>query len=347
MQVTDLMHAADPATRVDPPTAAQRAEILDDAVAASDTSSAGRPRNRRLGRIAVGIAASLVIGGAAFQSLNHDGAEAQAAEVLRTAAIHATDPPVKPGQYWEITQVGTWMMSSCDEAATDESDCDSVVRAKYLSYVETEGLLPSWTMNFPLELVKALGSDAAPLPTGDSWSAETSNLAPNDVPGGWQSPSPAWLSSLPRDTNELRAKLAADTKGRGRNNDDEMFVYVADVLRSGLVPADLRSALFEVLATVPGTRVVEDDVTVDGVHGVAIGPSPSSEVATELVIDPAAGQVMAERERSEDPRLIAVALGTTYSRRLVDAVPSDVQEAAVHGNCTVQDDGAVTCTYDD
>ncbi|RMB58367.1 hypothetical protein [Tessaracoccus antarcticus] len=69
--------------------------------------------------------------------------------------------------------------------------------------------------------------------------------------------------------------------------------------------------------------------------------------ATEPVIDPAAGQVAPERGQGEDPRCVDLELGTRHSRRLVDAVPSDVREAAVHGNCTVQEDGAVSCSYED
>jgi len=43
--------------------------------------------------------------------------------------------------------------------------------------------------------------------------------------------------------------------------DGEVIVYVADVLRSGLVPADLRAALFQVLKAVPGVDVSETRVS--------------------------------------------------------------------------------------
>ena len=77
----------------------------------------------------------------------------------------------------------------------------------------------------------------------------TTNLAPVDIPATWQVPTPAWLAALPRDTDALRARMYADAAGHGPSTDAEVLVIAADVMRSGLVPADLRAAVFRVLRT--------------------------------------------------------------------------------------------------
>ena len=57
----------------------------------------------------------------------------------------------------------------------------------------------------------------------------------------------------------------------GSSVDGEVIVYVADVLRSGLVPADLRAALFQVLKAVPGADVTETRVRATLVNEVPAG----------------------------------------------------------------------------
>ncbi len=231
MHFTDLMRAADPAVDVQPHSPAQRDDALDAAMASSDKSSSGRPRNRRLGRIAVGIAASLVIGGVTLPSFNHDGEEAQAAEVLRTAAIHASDPPVRPRQYWEVTSTLTGMMGVCPTEDNDGCYDLCVGRRDNASYVEVSGQHPSWFVLKPEEVLKVLPTKAevaAPEPLY----AQTMNLAPNDLPRSWQLPSRAWLAALTRDTGQLRERLSADLEEYGHDHQGTGFTNITDVLRS-------------------------------------------------------------------------------------------------------------------
>lgn len=74
-----------------------------------------------------------------------------------------------------------------------------------------------------------------------------------------------------------------------------MFVHVADVLRSGLVPADLRASLFEVLTTVPGIEVTSEEV-VDGRTIVALAIDDTYGNTDQLLIDPEGGTVVGERD---------------------------------------------------
>lgn len=165
------------------------------------------------------------------------------------------------------------------------------------------------------------------------------------MPAWWGEPSPSWFASLPRDIGTLRERLYADTSGHGSDADDEAFVYVADVLRSGVVPADLRAALYNVLKTIPGTTVTEQHISLeDGRSGVAIGRNDIFGSHNELIIDPATGDVIGERSFMRLPALVGeqLALTTAVQRRLVDSVPPEVQRTADRQTCKVVT-GEVVC----
>lgn len=87
---------------------------------------------------------------------------------------------------------------------------------------------------------------------------------------------PDWYASLPRDPQKLMdaiSRAEAAREGTGLAYDFEE-VY-SEVLRSGLAPADIRSALFTGLAETPGMVVEHGIATLDGRSGVAIGAQDS------------------------------------------------------------------------
>ena len=134
-------------------------------------------------------------------------------------------------------------------------------------------------------------------------------------------------------------------RGLSLSPDDEAFVYVADVLRSGVVPADLRSALYSVLKTIPGTVVVDRQVTLeDGRSGVAIGRNDIFGTHNEFVIAPGTGEVIGDRSFMRLTPLVGerITLSTGVQRRLVDSVPQDVQRIATRQTCKVVT-GEVVC----
>jgi hypothetical protein len=73
-----------------------------------------------------------------------------------------------------------------------------------------------------------------------------------------------------------------------------VVVTVADLLRSGLVPADLRAALYRALALLPGLEITEDVANLAGKHGTAFGIDGDIE-RQDLIIDPATGEFIGER----------------------------------------------------
>lgn len=154
----------------------------------------------------------------------------------------------------------------------------------------------------------------------------------------WQSPSPAFLASLPRDPTALKARLYADSAGRGSGPDAEAFVYAADLLRSGLVPADLRSSLFEVMAMIPGISLVEARV-IDGRVVVVLTVRSLFGQTQRLIVDPEGGQVVGEGENYGN----ALTAERWVKRELVDAVPMDLQKRAQRMTCTVSEEGGPEC----
>jgi RNA polymerase sigma-70 factor (ECF subfamily) len=224
-----------------------------------------------------------------------------------------------------------------------------LVESTRTEYSSVDGQRPSVVVDSTTKVVRKLSgpSDAATpvFGEGETW---TTGLAPTTVPGSWQQPSPAWLASLPLDPAALRDRLYADTAGHGRSVDGEAFVYVADLLRSGVVPADLRAALYRVLATVPGVEITSSHATIGGASGVGLGYYEAANgMRQEIVVNPADGELVGERyvavEAIDGIPGGTVTGTTTWTRTLVDEVPAAVRAAVVDQNCTASADGGVSC----
>ena len=355
MLFEEILRDADPAADVAPYGADARRRLLDAAISEADdaaaadggdatTRTATSPRrgsrHRRV-RVLLAACAALVVASLGYQSVTASVGAAEAAEVLGQAAIHASDPPAKPGQYWEITRIGTNLADGGD----GESDRRYLVRTTHIAYVSVDGRRPTWLVAKPAVTVRQVfgpPQERGGHGRGEAW---TSNLSPEQKPGWWGEPSPSWFASLPREAGKLRARLYADTEGHGNNPDDEAFIYIADVLRSGVVPADLRAALYNVLKTIPGTTVTDRQVRLeDGRSGVAIGRNDIFGSHDELVIDPKTGDVIGERSFMRLVPFVGeeLALSTGAQRRLVDAIPADIQRTAERQTCKVVN-GEVEC----
>ncbi|GIM96156.1 CU044_5270 family protein [Paractinoplanes toevensis] len=117
-----------------------------------------------------------------------------------------------------------------------------------------------------------------------------------DRPGNWQEPTASFVDDLTRDPRRLFDQLRRETDGHGRDPDQEVLVYAADALRSGLLPADLRAALYRALALLPALTITERTTTLDGHTGTALGIVAAGE-RREIVIDPVTGAFIGERTR--------------------------------------------------
>lgn len=227
------------------------------------------------------------------------GATAEASEVLNTAAqtaITTTDPLVNPGQYLRIESTNVWMTETFahDGATyqwleTEESDMYIPADPTDEWVWERSGRVPTTFFDTKAQdYVREQNTQAHPellrAPNGEFYGD----------PGGWAPD----ISSLPRDPYRLLNNIYKLTLGQGRSVDGQAFVFIADLLRTGVVPADLRAALYEAAAMIPGVTVTEAQANLDGRTGVAIGHTESSGVTgrQEIIIDPETGQLIGERE---------------------------------------------------
>lgn len=115
--------------------------------------------------------------------------------------------------------------------------------------------------------------------------------------GDWGFPTPEWMGTLPRDPEQLYERLREDALPNDRG-EAELLVTAADALRTGLLPADLRAALYEALTYVSGLEVTERRANLDGVRGTALGMT-DGKTRQEIIIDPATGRFIGEREVQE------------------------------------------------
>jgi hypothetical protein len=282
---------------------------------APEPGSAPPPRRRRWAWLAAsaGTVAAVVASVLVVQTVQFDDAMPSAAAVrqLNSAAarIEAVDEPLAPGQYRYIATHAWWMASMDEYSYLAENLMETWVPAdvtqEWLWRRDVTGAR-KWVAGSEEEARKAgFPIDEAGWPEGEwrapcgDWFAEDEGREPCATPGSWQVPNEEFLASLPRDTQALYDRLRTDTEGRGQDPDLEMVVYVADVLRTGQVPADLRAALYRALAKVPNLEITEQVANLDGVEGTAFGISAKG-MRHDVIVDPKTGQFIGERQVTEE-----------------------------------------------
>jgi len=299
---------------------AASAASADKASPAADAAAEPGHRRRRWIRVAlaVGIAAVLVTVGLlipSFITIDRTGTHyskpvntAEAIGVLNqaaAAALGATDEPVAPGQYryiethaWNTVFDGdssifqdetlsqVWVPANPDDPAEDWMLDRRPTGSRVWIEGAEEQAREDGTSTDPADINLSLQTTA---PCGNFY-------GPGPCPraGLWQDPTPSFLASLPRDPAQLYQRLLADAPDNGRGN-AELLVYAADALRTGLVPADLRAALYQTLTRLDGVDLVDQAVNLDGRVGTAIGID-DGQFRQDIIIDPTTGAFIGERE---------------------------------------------------
>jgi RNA polymerase sigma-70 factor (ECF subfamily) len=286
--------------------------------------AAGTLRRRWVTSVAAAaVLAALVAGDIVGLAGWRGGATAEAAEVLNTAAetaITSTDPVVKPGQYLRIKSTNVW---STDAESEDGSRYQWLDTEKMDMYVPADrttewvwlrsGRVPTTFFDDKARnYVQEQGIQAHPetlrAPKGEFYG-----------PGGALTTD---MSAFPLDAYRLLNHIYIRTLGAGQSVDGEALVFIADLLRTGLVPADLRAALFKAAAMIPGVTITEGQANLDGRTGVAIGRTEGTFSRQEIIIDPKTGQLIGEREvLTEDFGVMPA--GTTWAWTAVETSVSD------------------------
>lgn len=355
-ELDTLLRAADPARDLpaydDERIRAAVASAVDAGSAAEVVPLSVRTPYLRRTAVRVGIAAAVAAAVLVVPVLGLRGggaASPAAASVLNSAAsISATDPIASPGQWYRITTTGNVLNLTSDAEGGDAGFTAYSVPTTRTEWLAVDGSRPSWFTVTTEDGTRISGPGPSTIPGGET-SSWTTDLAPSAIAASWQAPNAAFLAALPRDADALRDRVYADSSDAGPSRDGAAFASVADVLRSGLVPADLRSALFTVLATIPGVEVTAAEVEIDGVEGVAIGRLEDvNGIREEIVVDPATGHVVGERSVTTavvDGIPAGTLVGVTrVTRAVVDDVPADVRANAVREDCTQQPSGVIVCT---
>jgi hypothetical protein len=296
--------------------AAARTELMATAGMPVTASVAAPVHKRHWGRWAIAAAAvlALIAGFLVVQTVqvgDKPPAASAAAASLNSAAdrIHASDPALRPGQFRYIGTHAWWSagteMHGKDFLYLGENLLETWVPAdqsgewllrrnvtgarKWILGTETEAEAAGWRLNeggWPEGEWRA--------PCGDFYAKEEGKQPSCDMPGGWQTPNERWLASLPRDPQALYDRLRKDAPENGRG-DAELLVYVADALRSGLIPAELRAAMYRALGKLPGLEITDKQANLDGRVGIAYGMNDGT-LRQEMIIDPATGEFIGERE---------------------------------------------------
>jgi hypothetical protein len=285
-----------------------RAELMLAATAA-EPAETGKPK-RHWGRwVAAGVTvAALVATALVVQTVGDKPVSSAAAQVLNSAAdkIGASDPVVKPGQYLYI-ESDSWNTSTIALPEKSLTYLRETLAQQWVPADRTQEWLLRSAGTGVRKWIVGSEADLAALGNPEDEGREPEVRAkcgdyylnpgeqPCQRPGSWQQPTAEFLNSLPTDPKQLYDRLRKDTEGRGQDPDLEMVVYVADAIRTGLVPAKVRANLYRALALVPALEISEQNANLAGRTGIALGVNRAG-TKQEMIIDSATGQFIGERQ---------------------------------------------------
>jgi hypothetical protein len=199
--------------------------------------------------------------------------------------------PARSDREWllvrEITGARHWLIGSADEAAADGFDPDEI--APVGRFVARHG---------QFDLGRAGDGDLDDPPCAPAPPRR----------GTWQTPNSTFFAELPRDPGELRSRLVADNPGSWFGP----FAAAVNTLRTGLVPAGLRTALYEAVLGLPDVTLVENVADLDERKCTAL-VHDAGRTRTELLIDPDGGQFAGERDTLRTDSRCGLQAGTVIS----------------------------------
>ncbi|GAA2168877.1 CU044_5270 family protein [Actinomadura napierensis] len=199
----------------------------------------------------------------------HGAGTIAAAEVLRDAAATARSaPPIRTGAY-------SYTRELVVHPGVDDRQCKE-------TWLRRDGS------------VVASGTGAEP-PGGRCDPKDPAHWAPTLEPGHDDRRPHADVRTLPTDPSALRERLYSDAAhGRGQNRDNTgprdqlVFERIGRLLRM-TIPPELRAALFQTLATIPGVDAVRGEKDALGRPGIALARSfgdAASPVRVEIILAP-------------------------------------------------------------
>jgi hypothetical protein len=295
-----------------------------------------KPRRRTAMRLGLASAAtvaivSALIAGDILGSAGGPGpgpAAATAAQVLNDAAqttIQTADPVVNPGQYLKIDSTNLWGSSAIDENGKQYQWLDTEKMTMYIPANRDD----EWVWQRSGRIPTTFFDEASKEYAQRTQTGVTDELLRGENgafygPGtGSSFPSPSYLDALPRDPHVLLNDIYQKTAGKGQSVDGEALVFIADLLRTGVVPGELRASLYKAAALIPGVTVTDEQATLDGRKGIAIGRVEDfSHFRQDIIIDPKNGLPIGDRQVLTEP-LGTMPAGTATTWTTVETSVSD------------------------
>jgi len=258
------------------------------------------------------------------------GADAAAASALSDAAaatIETSDPVVGPGQYLKVDTEAVFT------GGGQNADWENFA---YLGTQNSQLYIPAdysdeWVLvTEPRTAIKVFGEgheEEAQETAREGFETEDISRAPyggfdNSKPRDWR------LDALPRDPQQLLNYIYRVTAGHGVSADGQAFDFISTTLRTGVVPAELRAALYRAAAGIPGVEITDEAATLNGRTGIAFGREEKNGSLYEIIIDPDTGLLIGERQvQLADSLLVPVFAGevigwTAVTTTVVDAAPA-------------------------
>ncbi|WP_026554117.1 CU044_5270 family protein [Arthrobacter sp. 35W] len=249
------------------------------------------------------------------------GATAEAAQALDNAAaatIETSDPVVGPGQYLKIATTAVYASAVVlDNPGTDRRTVEWLDRSTDQLYVPADQSA-EWIWNREARIPATFFSEDAraeaakyqqsqandPIRTGELLRAQGGNFYSSQRLLLAGLPLAEGLKTLPRDPQALLDEIRQ--RGKPGRPEAETLESIASVLRTGVVPADLRAALYKAAALIRGVTVVDRQANLDGRVGIAIGiEHPKRQTRMDIIIDSETGMFIGER-------VVTLTAGTTF-----------------------------------
>lgn len=297
------------------------------------------PRRTMLRRgFLVGAAAAVLVGGIVVADVvsvgGKAGATAEAAEVLNNAAaatILTSDPVVGPGQFLKIDTFAQYRSSVVDASGQESTWLDLMTDEMYIPANRNDEWFWNRSARVPTTFFdeaskeKAL-TDYAAITHQSGRTVEFLRGANGNFYGSPAEDVAATEASLPRDPRALLDAIYLKVGTKGASPDGQVLVFIADLLRTGQVKAEMRAALYKAAALIPGITIAEQQATLNGQTGIAIGRVEAKrKYRQDIIIDPTTGLMIGERQvtiEQDGPIPAGTATGwTSVKTSVVDSAP--------------------------
>lgn len=286
------------------------------AAATTDRPAKGAVRPIRFRRrvLFASAAAALLVGGIVVADVVRPigpGATAEAAEYLNSAAaatIQSSELVVKPGQYLKVETESVYSSSVLRADGTSVSWLDSTGGQVYVP-ADMSG---EWVWNREPRVPTTFFSEEAKAEAQQQEASMNNESSPGPQLEGilrgkagdfYNSPQHIMgtplleaIKTLPREPRQLLDLIYEKTRNQGPSPESEALSTIASSLRTGVLPADLRAAMYKAAALIPGVVVADKQATLDGRQGVALGVYwAGGKFREDIIVDPVTGLMIGER----------------------------------------------------